>query len=300
MPEERQIGRRTCIESLETKLALPAHQWVIGERRIGKTSVAKAALARLRNNGSVAIDLDLSKLEISSTEALAGEISRQAQAARAGEAGAKAQSVLSLAKKQRGRVKGLAKTLEQLGFEDAGDALTAVCAVLAEADDGSPGLPKVMAALALHARATERRAYVLLDEVHLLAKLDGGEEGIARWCRETDSPIVFVLTGSEESAAEALREEGRPLAAIGEEFDLVEIAPEDWIPGLQRKFAEVDLRIRRSEVETILSASRCHPRRTMLIASKARASAAFDRDGLVTPTIVELAVKDAEEDRSWR
>src|SRR5215203_2233200 len=285
MPEERQIGRRVCIEKLEKRLTLPVNQWLIGQRRIGKTSVAKAALARLRKRGSVAIDTDLSKLEISSSQALAGEIARQAQAARAGDAAVKARSLFDFAKKHRGRARGLGETLEQLGFEDAGDALMTASAVLAEGDDGSPGLDNVLGALALHARATEQRAYVLLDEVHLLAHVERAEETMAKWCREPENPIVFIFAGSEESAAQALRERGQPMASIGEEFELSEIAAEDWIPGLRERFEDVGVRIETTQLKTILQASRCHPRRTMLIASRVRAAAATEPDGAAGPAL---------------
>lgn len=300
MPEGRQIGRLVCIENLERRLGLPAHQWLIGERRIGKTSVAKAALARLRKSGSVAIDVDLSRLEISTTEALAGEIARQAQAGRAGDADAAVQRMLGFAKRQTRRARELGKALENLGYEDGAQALAAVSAVLAEADDGGPGLDQVLGAVALHAMATGQRACLLLDEIHLLARLDRAQERVAKWCREAESPIVFVFAGSEESAAAALRERGRPLASIGEEFELPEIAREDWLPGLRSRFAEAGVEIEEAQLGAILDASGCHPRRTMLIASKVRASAAREPDGVATRIMVELAIKDAERDRSWR
>lgn len=300
MPEERQIGRLVCIEKLETRLNLPAHQWLIGERRIGKTSVAKAVLARMRRGGSVAMDLDLSKLTISTPKAFAGEIARQAQAGRAGEAAAAANRVLGFTRRKAGQAKGLSRTLEQLGYEDVAHALAAASSVLAAADDGAPGLDQVLGAVALHARATERRAYLLLDEIHLLAELDGAPEGVAKWCRDAESPIVFVFAGSEESAAAALREEGQPLASIGEEFKLSEIAREDWIPGLRSRFADAGVEIAERELEAILRASECHPRRTMLIASRVRASVTQEPDGVATAILVELAIKASEQDRSWR
>jgi hypothetical protein len=300
MPENRQIGRRVCIDNLENRLSGPAHQWLIGERRIGKTSVAKAALARLRKRGFVAIDLDLSKLQLSSADALAGEIARQARAAGAGSPTATSQRFLGFAKKHNERAKGLSEALKALGFEDGADALTAVSAILAEADDGAPGLDGVLGALALHAGATEQRVYLLLDEIHLLADLERAPEAVARWCREAKSPIVFMFAGSEESAAEALRESGQPLAAVGEEFSLSEIASEDWIPGLADRFSEAGVEIARAELEAILGASECHPRRTMLVASRVRASALMAPDPVATPTVVEFAIKDAEGDRSWR
>ena len=101
---------------------------------------------------------------------------------------------------------------------------------MAGADDGSPGLANILEALALHARATERRSVILLDEVQLLAQIDGCEREFARWACELDVPIVFILAGSEESAVRALREPGQPLAPMGEEFSLPDISTEDWLP----------------------------------------------------------------------
>lgn len=298
MPEGRQIGRRGAISKLEERIDAATHQWLIGERRIGKTSVAKAVLARLRKRGTVALDLDLSKLGIDSTSELAGEIARQAQAAAVG--ATTAGKVAKFAKRQRSRGKALSKLLEELGYEGEAEALAAAAALLAGADDGTPGLSGVLSALALHARATDRRVVVLLDEVHLLAGVDGAETQLARWCREPDCPIVFIFAGSEEGAVKALRDPGQPLAAIGQEFELAEIAPEDWIVGLGERFEEAEVEIARAELEAIVAAADSHPRRTMLIASYVHTSIARQTDPIAVELLVELAIRQAEEDLSWR
>ncbi len=299
MPEERQIGRTSAIEGLEGRLLTIAHQWLIGERRIGKTSVAKAVLARLRRRGSLALDVDLTRRELSSPEGLAGEIARQAQAAHAGDLATEAHRLFGFARRQRARTRGLSEGLEVLGFQDAGEALAAVAAVLAGADEGQPGLDKVLEALSVHARATERHAFVLLDEVHLLARLDGAEQTVARWCHEPDSPIVFAFAGSEEAAVRELREAGRPLAAVGSEFELAPIRPEDWRPALRERFFAGGVSIDNAELDAIVAASGGHPRRTMLVASNVHASALMQIDRVATATVVELAIRDARGDRSW-
>jgi len=297
MPEERQIGRISAIESLQARLDAVAHQWMIGERRIGKTSVAKAVLARQQKRGSVALDVDLSKLELATPERLAGEIARQAQAARVGGSSAAAKRVFGIATK---RASSFGTALRELGFKDEGEALDAVAALLAGADGGAPGLSNVLGALSLHARATEQRAFLLIDEVHLLAGLPGAEEQVARWCHEPDSPIVFVFAGSEESAARALREPGRPLAAVGREFKLPDIAREDWVPGLGERFSEAGIEIADAELEAIVAASGGHPRRTMLIAANVQSSVGLGLDEIATGLLVEVAIRDAETDRAWR
>lgn len=123
---------------------------------------------------------------------------------------------------------------------------------------------------------------------------------MARWCHEPESPIVCVLAGSEESAARELREKGRPLTAIGEEFELPAIGHEDWVAGLQERFDQVGVGVERSELDTIVRASNGHPRRTMLIASRVHAAVGVDSDAIARATLVELAIGEAEADRSWR
>lgn len=300
MPEERQIGRLAAIDTLEARLDGAAHQWLIGERRIGKTSVAKAVLARRRKRGSVALDIDLSKLDIASPEGLAGEIARQAQAAHAGGSVGGSGGILGFARTQKSKARRLSKALEGLGFENEGQALAAVAALLAGADDGAPGLGRVLGALSLHARATGRNVVVLLDEVHLLADLSQADEQVARWCREPDCPIVFVFAGSEEAAVRALREPGRPLAPMGQEFQLADIAREDWLYGLRRRFLEAEVEIGQLELNAIISASGGHPRRTMLIASNVQAAAGLQPDHVATEILVELAIRDTQQDRAWR
>jgi hypothetical protein len=295
MPEDRQIGRAASIEMLSARIGDATHQWLIGPRRIGKTSVAKAALARLRAGGAVALDVDMSKLAITDEQGLAGELARQAQAAHAG-----ASSVGGRIKRLvRRHAADLGRAVTSLGYRDEGEALAAVSALLAGADDGAPGLGAVLDALALHAHATGTRSAVLLDEVHLLGRVDGCEREVARLARDADVPLVFVFAGSEESAVRALRETGRPLASIGAELTLPEISSEDWLLGLRQRFAEGEITIEGQELYAIIDAADGHPRRTMLICARVQSSAVAAPDHAATPAVVELAIRDAKRDRSW-
>lgn len=274
------------------------HQWVVGPRRIGKTSVAKAVLARLRRAGHVALDVDLSKLDLTTPENLAGEIARQAQAARVG-ASVTPGRMLGFARRQTPQARRLGKALEGFGFEDQGQALEAVASILAGADDGSPGLSAVLEALSVHGRATDSYVAVLLDEVHLLRDLPGSDLEVARWCRDATCSVVFVFAGSEESAVRELRAEGQPLASIGREFRLSDIGSEDWLRGLRLRFEEAGISLDDAELFAIVEASDGHPRRTMLIASYVHTKAELQPDTSASQALVDLAIHDARKDRAW-
>lgn len=293
MPEERQIGRRSSIDALEIRLRGVSHQWLIGERRIGKTSVARAVLARLQEQGFVGLDIDLSKLGIVNRESLAGEISRVARASGLGEGS----RLPRLDRSQRSKMRRAGKTLKDLGFEAEGQTLAVIASLLG--DEESADLEKVLTAIALHARVTGRHVFVLLDEVQLLGEIPDADRHIARWCREGDSPLVFIFAGSERAAVEALRDHGRPLAAIGQEYPLPEIGQEDWVVGLRSRFAEAEVPVAGPELEAIVTASARHPRRTMLIAANVHSLwEAQPNPGLI-PLMVEIAIRKAKKDRAW-
>jgi uncharacterized protein len=254
VPEARQIGRRSSIDALQRRLGAISHQWLIGERRIGKTSVAEAVLARFRNQGAVTLNVDLTRLGMITTDSLAREIAAQAAAAEA----------------------------------TAGPD-----------EESRTGLDKALNELAGHARAIEEHSFVLLDEVQLIARIPDADRHIGRWCRESDSPIVFIFAGSEETAVRELREAGKPLAAVGNEFILPEISPEDWRPALRDRFSEGGVHISNRELDAIIAASGGHPRRTMLVAGNVYAIAVAQPDRVASPTLVELAINDSKQDLSW-
>jgi hypothetical protein len=83
------------------------------------------------------------------------------------------------------------------------------------------------------------------------------------------------------------------------EFGLPEIGPEDWRPALRERFAEGDIEIADPQLDAIITASAGHPRRTMLIASNVHVAARMHIDGSASAALVELAIADAEKDRSW-
>ncbi len=275
------------------------HQWIVGPRRIGKTSVAKAVLARRRKAGHVALDVDLSKLDLETPVDLAGEIARQAQAADVGAQSIASRRFRDLARRKTPQARRLGQALGHFGFEDGGQALEAVASILAGADDGSPGLSAVLEALSVHGHATGRYVAILLDEIHLLAGIPGSDREAARWCRDDACGVVFVFAGSEESAVRELREEGQPLASVGREFRLADIGSEDWLRGLRRRFEEIGVSIDDAELFAIVEASDGHPRRTMLIASYIHSKAVIAPDRTASSTLVELAIRDARKDRAW-
>jgi hypothetical protein len=294
LPEARQIGRTEVIDRLERRIVEQAgHQWLVGPRRTGKTSVAKAALDRLRSAGHIGLEVDVSARRLASAGDLAAELANLGRAAGVGGARAKARLAGGVLRRKES-IEVAERVLAVLGADDAAAAVAATGALFGAAEEAAPDLEQVLAALAAHAAIADERVAVLLDEVHRLATLgaDGAVANAARWGQDG---LVFVLAGSEESAVEKLRTDG-PLRSIGQELELPAIAAVDWMDGLRERFEQLGTAIDNAEIYAIIEATDGHPRRTMLVCSYVLDGAA---SGPADGEVVADAIRRATKDRSW-
>lgn len=294
LPESRQIGRRDTIADLTARIVDQAtHQWIVGPRRIGKTSVAKASAARLRAHGHVALELDLSRSSVKDGPTLASELARQARVAGVGSRTLAGERQLSRRVKRMTRPAGAA--IGAIGDDDPARALEAVAALLGAAEERGADLGTVLQGLGLAPALASRRIMVLLDEVHRLRSI-GCDAEIAVAARSQQRGLVFVFAGSEESVVEELRDDG-PLANVGQSFSVPEIATLDWLHGLGARFAEIGLHVPEGLLFEVVEASSGHPRSTMLICSYIQ-SACRNGDA-ADAVLVRDAIAQARRDRSW-
>lgn len=294
LPERRQIGRDDTIADLTARVVEQAtHQWIVGPRRIGKTSVAKASAARLRADGHVALELDLSRSSVRDDATLASELARQARAAGVGSRTLAGEQRLSRRARRIASPAGAA--IGAIGDEDPARALEAVAALLGAAEERGADLGTVLQGLALAPALASRRIMVLLDEVHRLRAI-GCEAEVAAAAREAQRGLVFVFAGSEESVIEELRGNG-PLANVGQSFTVPEITTHAWLHGLGARFEEIGLHVPEGLLYEVVEASAGHPRSTMLICSYIQ-SACRNGDP-ADAVLVRDAIDQARKDRSW-
>jgi hypothetical protein len=294
LPEARQIGRTGVIDRLDRRIIDQAgHQWLIGPRRIGKTSVAKAALDRLRAAGHIGLEVDVSARRFTSAGDLATELAVLGRAAGVGGARAKAKLAGGLLRR-KGTIKVAERVLAVLDAEDAAAAVAGIGSLFGAAEEQPPDLEQVLAALAAHAAIADERVAVLIDEVDRLAGLSA-TDAVANAARWGQDGLVLVLAGSEESAVEKLRTDG-PMRAIGQELELPAIDASDWMTGLRERFEGVGVAIDNAEIYAVIDATDGHPRRTMLVCSYVLDGA---RGGAVDAELVADAVRRSKKDLSW-
>jgi hypothetical protein len=295
LPEERQIGRAEVIDRLTRRvIETGIHQWLIGPRRIGKTSVAKAVLDRVRSQGHVGLEVDLSAGRVIDCSAIARELAAQARAAGIG-GPSRIQEASGWARKRLAKPKPIQDALDEFGASDAAASLAAISALLGSAEEAEAGLEQILEALAAAATLRDLRVVVLLDEVHRLAEL-GCVDAVAKASRSADGQLVLLFAGSEESAIEQLRN-GDPLKHIGQDFSLDDISTAAWLGGLRDRFAESTIEIGDGSILTIVEASDGHPRRTMLICNYVYDLAGGD--GNADSAAVAEAISTAQADVSW-
>jgi uncharacterized protein len=306
LPEERQIGRTRAIDDLQRRLTEDRqHTLLLQPRRIGKTSVARAALARIREDQGWALEIDLSESRYSAAEpALAGALADLARIAGVRVEGhiATSKRLLAKAAKVFQPLSSSAKAAAQaLGAdEDLVSIATAVDDVLGSVDPERPAdMSQVLAALDLAANTSDKPIVILLDECQRMQGWQRAQQDLDTAMQRGDSDLVLLFAGSEQSALEKLFAKGQPLHRDGLRFELPDIAYDDWQEGLAQRFSEVGLTIGSEEIDQILAASGGHPQKTMQVCAHAQNWAtdvgAAEIDGL----LVGNAVKSARKQPSW-
>lgn len=280
LKEAQQIGRHGAIDSLTDRLRSRHVVKMLEPRRVGKTSVARAALERIRLAGGAVAAVDLAKRTSSSDVAkdladqLAGAVPRASR-----------------------RAGGLVLSLRRSGAEGAiGEEGGLALRIAEELLSGSASPAVVLERAA--ARATDRVTAVLLDEAHTLAAWPEHERTALGSVLKNNSTLGVVVASSERHALEQLTSADGPLRYVGTRFELPEIAQEDWQAGLRERFAELGAPITTSALGLLLDQSHGHPYCTMLLAHE---SGRLGIDvGEVSETVVQAALVTVRRDEAWQ
>jgi hypothetical protein len=280
LSEAQQIGRTSAIDSLEGRLCSCHVVKMLEPRRVGKTSVARAALERIRLAGGTVADVNLAIR--ASPEDAASDLADQL-----------AGGVVRARRRLGGFVSGLRRA-------DAGEAIGEERAfalrVAAELLSGSASPAVVIERAA--ARVQDGVTAVLLDEAHTLARWPESARMAMGAVLKDNQALGVVVASSERRALGQLTAPEGPLRYVGARFDLPAIAHEDWQGGLRERFAELSAPITVAALGLLLEQSRGHPYCTMLLAHE---SGRLGMDvGEVSEAVVRAALVTVRRDEAWR
>jgi hypothetical protein len=264
------IGRADDVDAVASSLLAAINVVLAGPRRLGKTSVARAALEVCRSAGAYTVAVDLFKqpdalqlAESLTVAALANRPKARQLLARARQAPARARQVAALTATVR---------LKQ----ELGDAVELAFSPAVGELHPDRALRDALELLQRIAAADGRRLVLFLDEFQELAsprKPYGDPHAVTRQLRAVmqDSPAVTVLfAGSIEHVMRDLFGPAeRALSQFGSFYELPPIAHDDWAVGLPARLKLDRCTIDEDALAELIERGEGHPRATMLIAQQA-------------------------------
>jgi hypothetical protein len=273
-------------------------------RRVGKTSVALAALGHCRSeHQAVTMHLDLADSARTPGQVVS-RIAEQAAGQNVGKATARLRRRRCLGSANSAlNDPGVEAASQLLGIEDLDQVMSTVAAILSPGEHESD-VGAVLKALEADAHVSNRPLVVFVDEVQALAAW--GEPGdilqqqLASSLRRASGKMTFVFAGSERHAVKKLFAEGQPLYYAGLDFDLDEISTEDWREGLTRRFAEGGYQISGELLDDVLEASDGHPLRTMQVCAHVYEWAQDGVGAVISGAAVLRGIASAQHHPSWK
>lgn len=276
--ERQQIGRGAFIGSVEARLVGGDVLIFADARRVGKTSVARASLARIEAAGGVIAEVNLAAHgtdHAGAASALAAEL--------AGNWGRQVQRVGNAARRLRGR-----RATEAAGA----DAALAV-ELTAELLGPSRQINGVIGRAA--AREDGRACAVLLDEAHVIADWPEDVQQALNAALRDSGALGVIVASSERRAIERLLEDGQALHMAGYPMALPEIDAATWADGLSERFGQLGAEVDPYALTALVAAAQHHPYCTMRLAAETALQAEQERSirGVETPIIDDLAMNAA-------
>lgn len=283
--EPHQIGRGPSIDALTDRLRAGGVVRVFDRRRWGKSSVARAALARLDREDLVAVRLPLDEYPTASAAAAYLASAFRTTGERAASTARSLGSRLGTA---------LSRSGQTLGSEEA----AAVGGLLEGLKPEEITLQLVLGAVPGELAKTGRRGAIAIDEAHVIAKWDRDELAALRAFMARDDRLTGIALTSSDNRAERKLRPPKVLGYLGEEFVLPAIDVDDWRLGLRSRFDQAGVPIDNAALDLLLEESQCHPYCTMLLAKHAaELGQPFEA---VTVSVIRLALPTVQKHEAWK
>jgi len=296
--EAHQIGRADTIRSLASRALDHGDALLLEPRKVGKTSVVRAALEHVRNDhGGIVADVDCTSAGVNSGPTLArallralrdggGDVSRWLSA----------REVTIRSGRWRDRLRTTGDAAAQFGVEEAKVVAPVLDLLVVEA----PSLDDVLEEVAR--LGAETTVVIFLDEIQAIT--DWGdradvEQALRRFLRRDGRCVTLIAAGSDRAAAEALFAAGQPLEWEFEPFNVPDIDALDWHRGIVERFKRADLEISAARIEQILAETGGQPWKTMLVAKKVLRETREAGQGAASVVGVDAAIAEAREHPSW-
>ncbi len=213
LTESQQIGRGPIIDDLAERLLRGEVKKLYEARRVGKTTVARAALRRFAARDRIYAELNLAIYP--EPREVASELASQLAAGLTAPAAARS---------------GLQRLLDALpSSTGAGDGEAgAILAIVDRLLEDSHSPARVLINAGQHARG---KLAVFVDEAHTIASWPSTEqEAIGAALRDL-SNLGVIIASSDRHALQLLSGEAGPLRYVGDRFSLPAIAEADCAAG---------------------------------------------------------------------
>jgi hypothetical protein len=286
LTEQQQIGRHAARDSCQERLLEGSVLILMEPRRVGKTSFARAALARVAAAGGQTAELQLTSYP--DPELAATELARQLVGG--------LDRVVEPSRRSLDRLRGLSAPA------DAGGEAP-LLADLAKALLGDArGFPAVFAHAIDHLPADGHGA-VLLDEAHVIAQWPKPLQDALCLLLRANSRLGVVIASSETRALNELVGPGGALQYAGYRFPLPAIDPGDWRTGLRERFVLLGLSAQDELLDRLIELAGAHPYRTMRLAQEtARVARSLPSTAAPAPVgngDLEAALLTVRSDPAW-
>jgi hypothetical protein len=260
---DQMIGRAADVDELVAQLRGGVHRILAAPRRTGKSTVARAAIARLAAEGFYTVSVSL--FELTTAVALAERLAQRTLANR----GSLARVIERVRAGGETVLKGAALTLSVKASTELGDGVEVALRPGFAAQDPQAALIHALRLLETIAIRDERRLCSSSTELQEIADGDYGDaEQLAKQLREIlaeSQHVTCLFAGSVEHLMRDLfTNRQRALYGFGGFHDLTPIISAEWREGIAERFARDE-----DALELVATRTQGHPRCTMLIAQQA-------------------------------